>query len=343
MTEALLSSQVTFPSPETVIEYADRSSIKSWEKNLSPVLKRANEAASRQGNKDPQIIDPEQPLVVQDGLYLFPDFSDIRLNRVGQKRGEQDWFLRGGSAHNVTFGVAEIWTNNGQGLKVMRVAVKSFTKPEKALKEAVNTKQVLNRGFRTVYPIGVIADGELGFLITKARSDVQSLDKELWNQYHTGRQEVRDYFESLLYKTAIVLADYHARGIRHSDTQMKNFWVTPRGNVEGIDWEASTIYPPNPTKDQFVVAAFDDLVTLFTSLSGENQDFDIEVLVGNRKMRWLQFCDLIFKPYKARAFDNLLRNGNIEDSELEELFVDQDLFNGTSFLEKSIKDILRIE
>lgn len=301
------------PSPETVIPYGEIQSAKGWEKNPSPVLKEANEALQRQYKKSHLILDLNQPPYNRPGIFLTPEFASCQVVRIGQRRGEEDWLTRGGSAHNVTFGVAEMRNTEGR-IKSLNVAVKQFSKSESGLAEAVNNYTVLSRGFKTTLPIAIISDnGSGGYVMTLARKDTKSLDTEPWHQYQSGNSRTRFYFEQLLYRASVILSSYNCSGIRHGDAQMKNFWVTPRGNVEAIDWEASTIYPNPLLIENFLTSSIDDLSTLFKSLSGEYEDFPTEVLVGTREKKWIQFNDLVLKNYNAQVLSLFAENPPIID------------------------------
>ncbi|KKQ10675.1 MAG: hypothetical protein US19_C0001G0013 [Candidatus Daviesbacteria bacterium GW2011_GWB1_36_5] len=317
-------------SPDVITPYAEKQSIKHWEKNPSPVLKDANAAVQKHFRKNSHVINIAEGNHFKDGVFLAPEFSGRQVLRIGQRRGEQDWFVRGGSAHNVSFGIIEIRDSETGEVKLLNVAVKPFKQTAKGIIEIKNTLKVLDRGFKTVHPICFISEEDSGFLVSVARTDTKTLDSEPWSQFHTGEFLAKTYFEQLIHRNAVLLADLHASGIRHSDPQLKNFWVTPRGNVEGIDWEASTVYPIPVSEESFLTASMDDLPTYFYSLCGispredEQRSSSVEILVGTRDKRWQQFNDLFLRFYSLRAFERLLDDFAIEGDRLIELFNDAD-------------------
>ncbi|MBI4040187.1 hypothetical protein HY389_02430 [Candidatus Daviesbacteria bacterium] len=311
----------TIPSPETHIIYADKQSVDHWRENLSPILRDAHLALQHQSKKTPNILDLEKAIpTARDGVFLAPEFKNYQLIRIGQQRGVEDLQSRGGSAHNVSFGIAEVRTGESPKLKIIKIAVKQFTKTESALKDAYNNVIALNRGFRTTHPIALISEETGSYLLSVARPEVKSLDMEPWQQFGNGDLLTDQYFEELLFRVSTLLAALHCKGIRHSDAQIKNFWLTPRGNTEAIDWEASTIYPNPPSKDQYITSAIDDLRILFQSLAGEKADFDTRILSGSKQGQWIKFMDLVLRHYVEYAFLSLVDHGIMTDEEALSVF-----------------------
>lgn len=158
---------------------------------LNPVIEDAAEALLRQ-NRKVQTINLEKP-TVHEGLILLPNWEDFSITRLEQRRDTRDLRIRGKSAHNVSFGLANLRTP--QGLQLITVAVKPFNEDYKAIHDAVSNAYVLKREVSTTDPICVIIDQGKGFIITPVKEGVQPLDTEPWHEFQTTiNPEVTKHF-----------------------------------------------------------------------------------------------------------------------------------------------------
>lgn len=268
-----------------------------WEKTPDPIVKIVAEAVFRHRERQ-HSFNPNHP-PSNEGIFLLPNWNRSEILKVGQRRGLRDLWPRGSSAHDVTFCIAEIRNSNGK-IHNRHVAIKTFHRASSAIKDAVNNAVVLRRGFTTTNPIAVVVDGLAGYVITPAIQGVQPLDTEPWHQFNIGTEPIRTHFIGRLQQTGEVLADLNAKGVNHSDAQIKNFWVTEIGKMEPFDWEAARIYPDPPGPQDLLEMGIDDLRTLYLSVTNQYQESPIPALLGSKKTQWLQFKDYILGPYGDR-------------------------------------------
>ena len=273
-----------------------------WIKIPNSTVAQAAQAFLRQREKQQKIINLEYP-PKQDGIFLLPRWRKYNLVKIGQRKGPENLTTRGGSAHGVVFCTAEVRTPLGQ-ISELNVALKPFQQARDATHEATMNALVLQRGFVSTDPICVVMDNEKGYVITSLRTNAITLDQEPWHRIHLGDEVIVEFFNKRLRQIAELLAEYHAKGIHHSDTQLKNFWVVDtydeEGRIEGIDWEAahiSKIIPP-PT-DELLKMGSDDLRVLFNSLNGNYTDSKFEVFLGSPNYKWQEFYRTVYYPYES--------------------------------------------
>lgn len=296
------------------IENGERG--KGWDKKLTdPIITEVTKAFKKQKEKPHRVIDLEYP-DGRDGIHYLPGWESYELIAIGQRKGTQDLFPRGSSAHNVSFCTAEFRGPKGLPLD-LPVAIKTFTSARNALEDAVANQYALDRGFNTTHPICVITNSQHSYVITQVRKDVQPLDTEPWHQFNSGSIEVRQHFLSRLTGISELLANLHANGINHADPQVKNFWVTPEGEIETFDWEAARILDNPPTPEQLQKIAIQDLATLYKSLTGQFDTSPIPAFLGPRVVKWKQFKRHVFDVYVNEFGENLFGRGELTDELLE--------------------------
>ncbi len=233
-------TEIPDDGPKIIIEQeTDIPRIIRWEKTPDPIVKEVSLSLFSQREKQRDLNLGHSPSL--EGVYLLPNWRGTRIIKLGQRRGVEDLWPRGSSAHNVVFCIAEVRDPHGK-ITNRNVAIKMFHRSKGAIKDATNNAVVLQRGFSTTNPIAVIVDEANSYVISPAVKGIQQLDTEPWHQFSTGTDVIRKHFIYRLQQIGEMLADLHAKGINHSDAQVKNFWVTINGEIQPFDWEAANVY-----------------------------------------------------------------------------------------------------
>ncbi len=303
---------------------------KETDRQISPVVESAADALERQHKKTRRIIElrtPPNSKIEQDthpGIYIMPNWEGFDLLKIRPDRGYRVLFTRGASAHDVSFGLADLRTP--KGLETVAVAIKPFNTPKdgsdrnarKAMEDAIANGWVLKRGFSTTDPIAVICDRD-SFIVTPVKKGVQALDTQPWHQFNTtDNLQIRDHFIQRLEQVALILAALNFRGITHVDSQLRNYWVTPDGTMEPFDWESARIAGGDPpTPEEFLKISAGSLKRLYENLKFGNkipkqpaESKPIPILRGDDKVVWGQFAQYVLEPYVRRLEDLLLDSEN---------------------------------
>lgn len=300
----------------TIEEVQEIPAVEKWDKRPNPVVSQVQKAIERHVHKPQRVLNLDTPST-HDGIHLLPAWAGFEVLRIGQRRGAKDLLPRGGSAHQVVFCIASVRAPDGLTTNC-KVAIKPFAAVGGVFEEAVANAHVLERGFSTTNPICIATDHSLGnFLITPAKEGVQPLDTEPWHQFQTRSSQVQEHFIARLRGLATTLASYNARGIRHGDPQLKNFWATIGGDIEGFDWESARIYPSKPSAQELHQAATSDLGIVFKSLSGEFRESQIHALNGHYSARLEQFKSYVLNPYAERVIKSLDESGNLTEEHFD--------------------------
>lgn len=314
---------------------------KKWERNPDPAIQVASEALHKLIQK------PQRSLYLEnlatngkEGVYILPRWEGYKIEALGQRRSGRDLLPRGSSAHNVSFCTAELRTPQGTTIDMV-VAVKTFNQGISAINDALINAIALQRGIPTSDPIAVIVESKKdtsnkrvepekrrGFIVAKARKDIQALDTEPWHQFETGSPEVREYFTHRLMQISQSLADLHSVGITHGDPQIKNFWAVNTDEVEPFDWESARISSSTFEPERIAEIALSDLETLFRSLTNQIDTSPIPAIQGPAKSQWEQFKQLILDPYEDELLNRLGKNESQADQIIDSIYeLERDLTN----------------
>lgn len=264
---------------------------------INTVIYKASKAVLGQINRPQRVMDPEHP-DAKLGIHLLPNWRDSLLVKIQQRRGFSDLFPRGESAHDVSFGVAETIRPDGSKSTV-RIAVKHFIDPIKALHDAAVNSIVLARGFSTTNPFCVVVDRADSFVITPVKEGVQSLDTERWARFSQRDLMDNTHFIKRLQAITEILADLHLKGIQQGDVQLRNYWVTPQQTLEPIDWESSTVFDNPPSPEVLISISREDLLRFYASLKHESG------------MTVSQFRTYAFDPYYDKL-ETIVTKGFLE-------------------------------
>lgn len=176
------------------------------------------------------------------------------------------------SAHEVGFGAFVHRTKvNRKGRSIEQaVALKPFSRPEKALHELAGYLTLGELGIETFQPVGVFPakDGNHFVSVTKKRNDLTSLDRALWVRGRmvldeASAETARDNNETIE-GIATLLGFIHSRGVFHPDGQIKNYAKTPKGVVGIIDTE--NLIVSEPGNQNALENAWHDIEKLVKSL-----------------------------------------------------------------------------
>lgn len=282
------------------------SRFSEWENQPDSVIRAVSLAFSEQRKKPQQVMSLENPQT-REGIHLMPRWAACRLLRVGQRRGLKDLFPRGGSYHNVSFGIVELRKPDGTTI-LTSTAVKTFDAPGKALHDAAVNGIVLERSFSTTDPICVIAAQPKSYVISLARTGVQALDTEPWHQFSPTLPELQSHFQHRLQQVAETLAAMHLRGINHGDAKLRNYWATPQGTVEPFDWESARIFPDPPSSDDLCTISRDDLGSLWRSI--QTSQSGVAFLRGSEQAKLNSFSQLVFQPYFKSLLAQVSQTGD---------------------------------
>lgn len=290
----------------------------------SPVVLDAAESLGEVRKKPKRFIELGARPDTREGVHVLPNWKEVDLLAIRPNRDYRVLFTRGASAHNVSFGLADLRTP--EGLETVPVAIKSFNAKDsdpdkngaKAMRDAVANAWALKRGFSTTDPIAVIHSTG-SFIISPVRPGVQALDTEPWHQFETTQDlNIRNHFRRRLEQVGQILADLNFHGITHVDSQLRNYWITPDGKMEPFDWESAKISDDPPSAEKFLQISADTLRRLFENLQIGNKSPNEEdvtptpILRGGAKAVWNQFTDLVLNPYISRVEDLFLESGNDE-------------------------------
>ena len=187
----------------------------------------------------------DEVLAGADGLYLSailpPAASEITISGIEALRPEDIKDvepLRFGatdSQHEVRFASVNITKGDGEEM-VTHVAIKYLEgELENAVIECESLMKVSERRLDALAPVGILKDGEDGYLITLLRPDIISLDNANWTP-RPGEVGFEEVIENLNF-IGESLGRLHARGIFHGDAQPKNFARSDIGEYVVIDLE----------------------------------------------------------------------------------------------------------
>ncbi|MHB8362158.1 MAG: lipopolysaccharide kinase InaA family protein [Patescibacteria group bacterium] len=232
---------------------------------------------------------------VPEGVYYSAEHMGIQeVTRINRDRGKQQ-VLAGNSAHHVDFLTMDYRSEKGKPVQRMGIAVKEYADYRGGLVEWRKMDHVEQEGITTFERVFFARIGSRGYLATRSDLNMVGLDRYNWADLYN---QTSNYEESkkLLYGIAISLADIHARGIQHGDTQIKNFALnTNSREVFIIDWEAA-----NFKKDGIVDTATKDLRILFLSAIGDYENVKLKIIKGGIcDSSWDMFKELIFDVYLA--------------------------------------------
>lgn len=148
------------------------------------------------------------------------------------------------SAHGVSFGQFVGWLPTKSKFdSLLKVAIKPFNNPEDALREFTGYRLLGNLAVESFEPVGIFPakEGSHFISMTKTRKDLVSIDRDEWV---VGRRvdsestaEITERNTRTVQDVSRVLAYVHANGVFHPDGQVKNWAVTPEGNIGIIDTE----------------------------------------------------------------------------------------------------------
>ncbi|MGB4759484.1 MAG: hypothetical protein WBP26_05510 [Candidatus Saccharimonadales bacterium] len=222
------------------------------------------------------------------------------------------------SAHGVGFGRVVHSQNGRRGLTTaMDVALKPFTRGETAQREANGYLTLGGLAIETYEPVGIFPakHGDHLVALTKTRRDLDSLDRSEWvsgARIDSERSaEIAARNERNVSEIATVMAFLNAKGYFHPDGQIKNWAVTPEGNIGVIDTENFHHLPLGDF--DAAPTAWENLDKLVRSLVLNTQDQDAKMFgVG-------MFADMSVQQVRA-AVQSLI----IEpyQRQLEQVFMD---------------------
>ncbi len=226
------------------------------------------------------------------------------------------------SAHGVGFGSFRLIGGIAAGASVERqsipVAFKPFNGPEKALHEMYGYGVLRAMGIETFDPIGVFParHGDHFVLASHKRNDLMSLDRDHW--VIGGYVKDRESAETVERNSEVVkgisemLGYLHVHGVHHPDGQIKNWSVTPEGDIGVIDTE--NLIAGQANGPDAVNLAWNDIEKLVKSLVFANTDeetklFGVGMFAGMSVERVRsQIESLIINPYINSIFSNSLHS-----------------------------------
>lgn len=216
------------------------------------------------------------------------------------------------SAHGVSFGRligAKPSKDNRQG-SLLQVAFKPFDRSDKALQEMSGYLKLQEIGIETFDPVGVFPSEHFGnyIVVTKKRDDLMSLDRDSWivgrQPTNKGEAEIAERNQETVIDIGKTFARLHAHGVYHPDGQIKNFAVTPDGEIGVIDTENLDFEPLDPNGPDVAAKAWNDIEKLVKSLIMVGSDKDGEKIYGVGMLHRLglpqvrqSIEQLIIRPY----------------------------------------------
>lgn len=291
---------------------------------ISPVVLDAADALARVRKKPRREIKLGVLPDTREGVHVLPNWEGFDLLAIRAIRDYRVLFTRGASAHEVSFGLADLRAPDG--LETIPVAIKSFNAKDsnpdrngaKAMKDATSNAWVLKRGISTTDPIAVIHSTG-SFVISPVKPGVQAIDTEPWHQFETTQDlQVREHFRLRLQQVGEVIAILNFHGVAHIDSQLRNYWVTPEGKIEPFDWESAKIFEDPPSAEEFLKISALTLRRLYENLEIGNSSpnepdiIPTPILRGGQRAIWNQFSQLIIEPYIQKLEDLFLESGNDE-------------------------------
>jgi hypothetical protein len=194
------------------------------------------------------------------------------------------------SAHGVGFGSIALKgarrSTGGDG----HVALKPFAgSGMKALQELAGYDILRGLGVETFDPIGVFParHGDHVIVMTTKRPDLQSMDRRDWvNAGLVSSEADAELLEDNLEKIQLIsekLAFLHSHGVFHPDGQIKNWAITPEGEIGVIDTENLSQRPLNdPDSANHAWADVEKLTRslIFDNSIDEEQIFGIGLFAG---------------------------------------------------------------
>lgn len=177
----------------------------------------------------------------EDGVYISPVVLTPELQERGIEFVEVELLPgaqlgAGDSHHEVTFGRVSV--RIGDEAQQVDVAIKPFTADsEKAGHEHDSLLAAKQRGLDTFEPLALARDGDVVYLITKKRSDIETRDNADWTISPSDEERFDAHVRPELAAIAETMAEMHAAGVFHGDAQPKNFARTDTGSTIPIDLE----------------------------------------------------------------------------------------------------------
>ena len=180
-----------------------------------------------------------------NGIYISPSVMTPELGEHGLEVVNVEMLPgaqlgTGDSHHEVAFGKAAVQV--GDAVVTTGVAIKPFTtESERAGHEHDQLVRARELGFDTFVPLAVARDGEVTYLITELRSEIESRDNVNWTISPADTERYEAEVVPELAFMADSMAQMHAKGVFHGDAQAKNIAKTDTGSMVVIDLEDATI------------------------------------------------------------------------------------------------------
>ncbi len=249
------------------------------------------------------VMASEEKIVMETGTVMIDPIKTVERRR---------------SAHEVGFGAflsRNRHDSKGRPVK-LAVAIKPFSRPEKALHEVSGYLTLAELGIETFQPIGVFPSKHANHfvVVTKKRNDLTSLDRDRWV---IGRQVVDDATAETALRNNETVKDIarligyiHSNGVFHPDGQIKNYAKTPKGTIGIIDTENLIVSELNDINS--VENAWYDIEKLVKSLIISTQDKEDADLFGVGMLYGLSINnlrnsieELIIVPYLESLYEQM--------------------------------------
>lgn len=280
----------------------------------------AEHTASEVLDKGHCVVNPEYAVLVErvTGHEVYPD------KQIDFKR----------SAHGVSFGrlIGRRPTKDNRQGTLLQVAFKPFDRSDKALQEMSGYLKLQEIGIETFDPVGVFPSEHFGnyIVVTKKRDDLMSLDRDTWvvgRQPTTkGEAEIAERNQQTVIDIGKTFARLHAHGVYHPDGQIKNFAVTPDGEIGVIDTENLDFVPIDAGSPDVAAKAWNDIEKLVKSLILVGSDKDDEKIFGVGMLHRLglpqvrqSIEQLIIMPY-IQELEALAEQEGVERERITKLY-----------------------
>lgn len=238
------------------------------------------------------------------------------------------------SAHMVGFGTLIGCEKNYKGKnRKYSVAYKPFNNAQDALSEVKGYLTLEDLGVETYEPIGVYpsVNKEHYIVVTKKRSDLKSLDTDSWvvgrKVTDEATNEISQRNTERVKGIASLLAYIHSNGVFHPDGQIKNFAVTPEGEIGIIDTE--NLVKVEIGEQSEADRAWYDIEKLVKSLIANTKDNQDATLFGVGMLHGMPLEDvrqcleeLVITPYINSLLEEL---GSCDDGQAKYV---QNLYDG---------------
>jgi len=233
------------------------------------------------------------------------------------------------SAHQVAFGrLLKRREDKETGLgHLMGVAIKPFDDHNTAYNEVLGAMRLRELGVPTYDPIGIFPSRSGHHVVLSHKSDtLQGLDRDTWvvgRKVTTGEEAINAERNTRTIKEiAGLLAWLHVHGVFHPDGQIKNWGITPLGQIGAFDMERHVVRAPG--HQDTAGLAWQDIEKLVASLVGATKEsgiYGVGMLHGHSQHSLARACEeLILQPYADRLMDVGLA-GNGERAEQADLLL----------------------